>query len=70
MAYTTKDELRKIEGITNICDRIIEELDEEYPWQSTIRFLVERIKNEYGDLYKTNHILLIDFYQLCLFLRL
>ena len=49
MSYTDKDELRKIEGVSNICDRILEELNEEYPWICIIKFLVERIKNEYGD---------------------
>lgn len=49
MGYTSKEELDKINGINNICDRIIEEVDEEYPWMSIIRYMVEKLKNEYGE---------------------
>ena len=49
MAWTNKDELDKIKGINNICDRIIEELDEDYPWMSIIRYLVEKLKKEHGE---------------------
>jgi hypothetical protein len=48
MGWTDRSELDKIDGIDNICDRIIEELDEDCPWMSIIRYMVERIKNEYG----------------------
>lgn len=49
MGWTDRSELDKIEGIDAICNRIIEELDEEYPWMGIIRFLVEKIKKEYGE---------------------
>ena len=50
MAWTNKDELDEIKGINNICDRIIEELDEEHPWMTIVRYLVEKIKKEYGEI--------------------
>jgi hypothetical protein len=49
MAWTNKDELDEIKGIDNICNRIIEELDEEHPWMTIVRYLVEKIKKEYGE---------------------
>ena len=49
MGWTDKSELDKIEGINNICDRILEELDEEYPWITIVRYLVEKLKREYGE---------------------
>lgn len=49
MGWQDKSELDEIEGITNICNRILEELDEEYPWMGIIRYLVEKLKREYGD---------------------
>lgn len=49
MGWTDKSELDKISGVNNICDRILKELDEEYPWITTCKYLVEKIKNEYGE---------------------
>jgi hypothetical protein len=49
MGWSSRDELDEIKGIDNICNRIIEELDEEYPWMPIIRYLVEKIKKEYGE---------------------
>lgn len=49
MAWTDRNELDEIKGINNICDRIIDELDEEYPWMSIIRYLVEKIQKEHGE---------------------
>lgn len=49
MGWTDKSELDKIEGINNICDRILEELDEEYPWITIVKYLVEKLKREYGE---------------------
>ena len=49
MPYNDKSELDKIEGISNICDRILLELDDKHPWNSIIRYLVIRLKNEYGE---------------------
>ena len=49
MGWTDKSELDKIEGINNICNRILEELDEEYPWITIVKYLVEKLKREYGE---------------------
>ena len=50
MGWTDKNELDKIQGVGNICDRILKEMDEQYPWVSVVRYLVEKIKKEYGDM--------------------
>ena len=49
MGWTDKSELDKIEGINNICNRILEELDEEYPWITIVKYLVEKLKREHGE---------------------
>ena len=49
MAWTDRNELDEIKGIDNICNRIIEELNEEHPWMTIVRYLVEKIKKEYGE---------------------
>ena len=49
MSWTSSEELDEIKGIDNICDRIIEELDDKCPWMTIIRYLVEKLKKEYGE---------------------
>lgn len=49
MGWADKSELDEIHGVNNICDRIIEELNEEYPWNSIIRYMVEKLKRENGE---------------------
>lgn len=49
MGWIDKEELENIHGINNICDRILEEIDEDYPWMTIIKYLVEKIKREYGE---------------------
>lgn len=49
MGWTDKSELDNIEGINNICDRILLEINEDYPWMGIIKYLVEKIKKEYGE---------------------
>ena len=51
MGWTDKSELDKIQGVNNICDRIIEELNEEYPWNSIVKYMVEKLKRENGEKY-------------------
>ena len=49
MAWNSREELDGIKGINNICDRITEELDEDHPWMTIIRYLVEKLKKEHGE---------------------